>query len=138
MYALWWNKPYGVERTVSIYATYDENIRATIVAIKRGWGNTNTSFSTDSQYLESYFAWRLRAFDPSSSSPPPDLIFDLLREIVFTPLVLADRGKMRRFYFRQSRWFLIHRDITTCITFYAAGTLFSALHIRAWNWDFPT
>ena len=149
MYALWWNKPFGVERTVAIYATYDSNIPATIAAIKRASSSdTFPSPPTERQYLEGYFAWRLKTKIPSFSSPPTGLIFEQLTDMAVNNLANAGRNDVVRFgkalgglvsnIFGKSRWIPIDRDFATCITFYAAGTLFSAFHLGAWQWDFPT
>jgi hypothetical protein len=149
MYALWWNKPFGVERTVTIYAIYDSNIPATVAAIKRASSNdTFASPPTERQYLEGYFAWRLKTKIPSSSSLPTTLAFEQLVDMAVNNLANADRNDVVRFgktlgglisnIFGKSRWIPINRDFATCITLYAAGTLFSAFHLGAWQWDFPT
>jgi hypothetical protein len=154
MYALWWNKPFGVERTVTIYAIYDSNIPATISAIKQlssdnyYRGHPPTEPPTERHYLESYFAWRLGTKVPKLSSPPTNLTFDQLGEIAVNSLARASSNDVVEFgmalgglisnIFRKSRWIPINREFATCIIFYAAGTLFSAFHLGAWNWDFPT
>jgi len=149
MYALWWNKPFGVERTVTIYAIYDGNIPATISAIKRlSSHHYDRGYPlTERDYLESYFAWRLRTI-PKLSSPPTNLTFDQLGEMAVRSLADAGSNDVVEFgialgglisnIFGKSRWIPINREFATCIIFYAAGTLFSAFHLGAWNWDFPT
>ncbi|KAH8587223.1 hypothetical protein B0O99DRAFT_694672 [Bisporella sp. PMI_857] len=157
MYVLWWNKPFGVERPVTIYATYDSNIPATIAAIKRAsslhYFNSFANPPSERHYLECYFAWRLKTEIPSSPSsssppsPPPDLTFEKLLDMAANNLEDAGK-KLVRFekalgglisnVFGKSHWIPIDRDFATCITFYGAGTLFSAFHLGAWQWDFPT
>jgi hypothetical protein len=150
MYALWWNKPFGVERAATIYVTYDRSVPATIAAIKRASSidpsNSPNFPPSERQYLEYYFAWRLKTDIPSYSSPHPDLTIDSFLGMVFN---LEHAGKNLVSFgkalsglisniFRTPRWIPIDRDSARCITFYAAGTLFSAFHLGAWQWDFPT
>jgi hypothetical protein len=160
MYALWWNKPFGVERTVTIHTIYDGNISATIAAIKRTeldparleWSRHNhvVKFSNiiDETHgnLESYFKWRLKATFPGLL--PPNLSYGMLVDMALNTLADTERNDLVEFgkalvrmtsnIFGKSRWISIDREFATCITFYAAGTLFSAFHIGAWNWEFPT
>lgn len=158
MYALWWNKPFGVERPATIFATYDGNIPATIAAIKRASSlhdfNSFINPPSERHYLECYFAWRLKTKIPnpvgsfnSPPSPPPDLTLEQLRDIALSNLEHAGKnlvslgktlGGLIGNIFGKSRWIPIDREFATCITFYAAGTLFSAFHLGAWQWDFPT
>jgi hypothetical protein len=92
--------------------------------------------------------WRLQAVVPRLGRPPRNLTFDKLQEIAISSLGDASRddvvmfgkalGGMISNIFGKSRLISIDRYFATCITFYAASTLFSAFHIGAWNWEFPT
>jgi hypothetical protein len=150
MYALWWNKPFGVEHTVAIYALHDGNISATIAAIKEASKPQIPVITDERKLLESYFTWRLQAAVLEDSSPPPNLTFQNFLTMALSSLEDAGMkdvvkfgktlGRMMRTIFRKSlrNSIYLNRNLAVCITFFAAGTLFSAFHIGAWNWEFPT
>jgi hypothetical protein len=78
----------------------------------------------------------------------PDLTFDKFLQIalgglgVTTIYKLMEVGKafgnLVAKLFGKSSSVYPPRYTTTAVTFYAAGTLFSAFHIGAWNWEFPS
>jgi len=152
MYALWWNKPFGVEHTVAIYAVHDGNISATITALKKVLERERpiSPITDERKLLESYFEWRLQVAVLESSSPPRNLTFDMFVQMALSSLENADMadvvnfwkalGRMMRTIFRKSlrNPIYLDRKLAVCITFFAAGTLFSAFHNGAWNWEFPT
>ena len=150
MYALWWNKPFGVEHTVAICALYDGNISATIAAIKEASRDQIPLITDERKLLESYFEWRLQAVVLEFSSPPRNLTLDKFLDMALSSLDDADMkdvvkfgkelGRMMRTIFRKSlrNSIYLDRNLAACITFFATGTLFSAFHIGAWTWEFPT
>lgn len=150
MYTLWWNKPFGVERTVTIFTIYDGDVSATIAAIKRASKIHTSPITDERKLLEKYFKWRLNAAVLESSNPPPNLTLEKLSTMALSPLEDAHMEDVVEFgkalggimstTFRKSRRIPVklERNLATCITFFAAGTLFSAFHIGAWNWEFPT
>jgi hypothetical protein len=150
MYALWWNKPFGVEHSVTIYTIYDGNLSAIIAGIKRVSGGGLPPSIDEREFLEHYFAWRLRAAVSGSESdrPPHNLTVERLIETALDPLGYKGIHGVAKFgkalgglistVFGKSRWIDLDRDFAMCIAFYSTSTIFSAFHIGAWNWEFPT
>jgi hypothetical protein len=47
-------------------------------------------------------------------------------------------GNMVRYLFRKSNTVHLPRQLARIMAFYTAATVFSALYLVAWNWDFPS
>jgi hypothetical protein len=121
MYVLWWHKPFGVEnRTVLTASTYDEiHYQYLSLRLSPVYRNTYTPDLTGDELLDVYF--KLYKFTTVT-----------LKEIGY------GFGGMVGHIFGRENLTLPPEDETRSIIFYAAGTLFSAFHIGAWNWEFPT
>jgi hypothetical protein len=144
MYALWWNKPFGVERVVIVHASYNRDISATVAAFKQAGGPaSNIAFSarsTDSSdiYLRAYFK-RLLNRGIERGIPKRNLIYDMCVYMSIGAFVGEDDSRVEiRDLFGPSRRISIPPPFAISVTFYVAGTLFPAFHIGAWNWEFPT
>jgi hypothetical protein len=147
MYILWWDKPFGVEHKVTIYTTYDSNITATIEALKRCSINKDRPSIQPGKrkILEKYFQWRLKAKAPTSFDSLPNLSTDQMTEMLADLLDLEDTSLVKtqlsgifNYIFGNSRWVEVDRGVATSLTFHITATIFSAFHLGAWNWDFPT
>jgi len=159
MYSLWWDKPFGVERRVTIHANYGHSISATVEAIKQ-LGSENSAViklmkggpavaKLPKEYLTIYFQRLLM-------SSPADIGFfkeDIPKYYELGNLtvgILIEAGKDELLFFGKmlsdiwknlfgaSCTITIPRDFTIFLTFYLTATMFSAFHIGAWNWEFPT
>jgi hypothetical protein len=117
MCILWWDKPFGVKRRTTItIITYDGSV---IERERTGRGHDRV----------------------------PDLTFEGFGSIAAEQLIHLEqfvefgnaiRQAFTNVFTRKSGAAEIPRTITTSLTFYATGTLFSAFHIAAWNWEFPS
>jgi hypothetical protein len=160
MYTLWWDKPFGVERRITIHANYGHSISATVKAIKqlriktpaatRFMMDGPTTAKSTKEYLTLYFQKlllrRSSVHTGFFEGDMPTIVE--LGGLTTGVLMNADKddllsfGKMLRDVlknlFGASCTIIIPRDFTIFLTFYLTATLFSAFHIGAWNWDFPT
>jgi hypothetical protein len=158
MYTLWWDKPFGVERRVTIHANYADSISATVEALKQ-LGSKDTAvtrlmkedpaiaFSTK-EYLMLYFEKLLRSSVDIGFFEEDIPKYEELGNLIAGVLIEAEKddlsffGKMLRDalknLFGVSCTITIPRDFTIFLTFYLTATLFSAFHLGAWNWEFPT
>jgi hypothetical protein len=160
MYTLWWDKPFGVERRVTIHANYSHSISATVKAIKQ-LGSEYRAVTTlmmkpgpaiaksTKEFLTLYFQTLLltRPVDVGFFEGDMPTYYELGR---LTVGILRDVeksgfsffGKMLRDVLKNlfgvSCTINIPQDFTIVLTFYLTATLFSAFHIGAWNWEFPT
>jgi len=119
MYILWWDKPFGVDRRTIITAiTYEWNEDAcrSLEPIRPSTSTPNLTF--------------VEFFDISGDMI--DLDTDGLKQL------FRAFGGIIRHIFGRSNLMNPWPKATRSITFYVAGTLFSAFHIIAWNWDFPS
>lgn len=115
MYMLWWDKPYGVERRTTItIITYDGS-----VIEREGTGHDRVPDLT------------LKGFRSIAAG-------QLVHLEQFVEFGKAIRQAFTNVFTRKSGTGEIPRTITTSLTFYATGTLFSGFHIASWNWEFPS
>ncbi|KAN0123013.1 hypothetical protein V8E51_001339 [Hyaloscypha variabilis] len=118
MYMLWWHKPFGVDRrtilTASIYEGYTGS--RGLLSLYR---DTHIPNLTSDDLGQMYFGLG-------------DVTSDRLKEIVY-----GFGGMLGHLFGRENLTSPPAND-TRSIIFYAAGTLFSAFHIGAWNWEFPS
>jgi hypothetical protein len=159
MYTLWWGKPFGVERRVTIHANYGHSISATVKAIKQ-LGSEGTAVrklmndgptiaKSTKEYLTLYFQTLLlrRTVDVGffkGDMPNTDELGNLTVGILagakkndLWSFVKMLRDVLKNL-FGVPCPIIVPRDLTIFLTFYLAATLFSAFHIGAWNWEFPT
>jgi hypothetical protein len=134
MYMLWWDKPFGVDR------------RTVLTAITYDWKDDE---GAPGELRRQLFPWEapLRLYPVYRDTHTPDLTWEefgklTLRLSSFTPdkmkkIVYAFGGMVGHIFGRPN---LIYppQDETRSITFYATGTVFSAFHLGAWNWEFPS
>lgn len=118
MYMLWWNKPFGVDR------------RTTLTAITYDWREDEVALNQVSQKDE-IPDFTLDDFLETSISLG-DFTIAKLKDIVHA------FGGMVGHIFGRPNLIYPPLDETRSVTFYATGTLFSAFHIGAWNWEFPS
>lgn len=120
MYMLWWHKPFGMDRqTVLTASTYDLNYDPSpreLPPLSRGDHTPDLSWQ---ELAEMYFGLG-------------QLTTGTLKKIVY-----GFGGMVGQIFGRENLASLPEEE-TRAITFYAAGTLFSAFHIGAWNWEFPS
>jgi hypothetical protein len=134
MYMLWWDKPFGVDRQIVLTAiTYD-------------WKEDERASGKLERRLNPWVA-PLRLYPVYRDTHTPDLTSDEFAQLTigldsFTPdkmkkIVYAFGGMVGHIFGRPN---LIYppQDETMSITFYATGTVFSAFHLGAWNWEFPS
>ncbi|PMD39370.1 hypothetical protein L207DRAFT_459969 [Hyaloscypha variabilis F] len=121
MYMLWWHKPFGVDRrTVLTSSTYNWNREKTkLLRLSPVLRKTHTPDLTGEVLLDIYFGLYKFAIVT-------------LKEIAY-----GFSGMVGHIFGRENLT-SPPEDETRSITFYAAGTLFSAFHIGAWNWEFPS
>jgi hypothetical protein len=118
IYILWWDKPFGVDRhTVLTAITYE-------------WEKGKEFESLSPIY---------------SSTRIPDLDNDTFLDICIGGLDFHDTQKLKEILRRLigrifGRPGLIRpsQDAIRSLAFYTGGTIFSAFHIGAWNWEFPS
>jgi hypothetical protein len=132
MYLLWWDKPFGVEQRLVItsvtYMTTEEEKRLRDI---RGVLRDQMWYEGD-DYKDEFvhdFGW-----DAFVKLTVLNLINDNLEELGHQV-----RGSLQHLFgIGRSDNDTPPRGITDAFTLYAAGTLFSAFHIGAWNWEFPS
>jgi hypothetical protein len=177
MYILWWNKPFGVERRITITATMDKDSAKSMLAkrlvkgpaMKLGVARTDGAAVGE---LEEYFTWLM--FETRSRGNGAPIISRKYRDLVEQAMIARNQIDHRANLTLEEFWDIVlylgigmtrvhelmevgrafggifanifgksssvypPRKITTAITFFAAATLFSAFHIGAWNWEFPS
>jgi hypothetical protein len=145
MYLLWWHKPFGVESRMSVMVIMDKESVKRIVA--------------DSFYSQfpSWKSRRLQKIDFDRVHPDnaqddqefykADLTWDKFLDFTggisnFSRTDLIDFGKalgiIVRNVFGNPDFAEPPLQQTRALALYATGMLFSALHVAAWNWDFPS
>jgi hypothetical protein len=164
MYLLWWAKPFGVECRATIIAIANNEIDKRAVAQrlsapydKYGVGSRPRNL----HYFEKVLEAQSRIFpfpdeidqikkdiaEWDRQFHQPDLTWNKFRYLAIgentfsgTGLILFGRalGAIVGTAFGRSRSIQPPRDDTVTLAFYATGTLFSAFHIAAWNWEFPS
>jgi hypothetical protein len=164
MYLLWWNKPFGVEsRTYITTVAYDESVKRTIAErLYKPYKYDNYLVNDNTIYPE-YFAREL-GFPGRGEFVSKDELdkakhfvlkadrefhiqdltwnqfldlavpFELPSEYGLIPLL----GIMVGSVFGRPNSGQPNREPIVTLAFYATGTLFSAFHIAAWNWEFPS
>jgi hypothetical protein len=163
MYLLWWHKPFGVEsRAFVTVIAHKESITRTVAdEIGRDSGHSSMTSIWEIQdsrvirYPQRQFLRKI-AFDrvrPDNAQEDREFykadltwnkFLDLFTRGVgeFSRTGLADFGKalgvMVRNVFRNSDFVEPPLKQTRTLALYATGMLFSALHIAAWNWEFPS
>ena len=158
MYTLWWDKPFGVERRVTIHANYGHSISATIEAIKQ-FSFEDPAVITlmkdgpaianpNKEYLTVYFQRLLMSSVDIGFFEDDILTIKELGYLTVGILISAEKDDLWLFgktirdvlknLFGVSCTITIPRDFTIFLTFYLTATMFSAFHIGAWNWEFPT
>jgi hypothetical protein len=158
MYALWWDKPFGVERRVTIHANYGHSISATVEAIKLLSSEDPAVITlmkdgpaiakSTKEYLTLYFQRLLMSSVGIGFFKEDIPTYDDLGYMAVSILIAAEKDDLLLFgktlrdvlknLFRVSCTITIPRDFTIFLTFYLTATMFSAFHIGAWNWEFPT
>jgi hypothetical protein len=151
MYLLWWHKPFGVESRTSITVIiYKENVTGDVAnnprlepsyfglkgRIRReliqkiGFDKVKPNYVQDREFYKADLTWGefcdifLGGIDDFSKK----------RLIEFGKAL----GIMVRNVFGNSDFAKPSREQTRTIAFYATSMLFSALHVAAWNWEFPS
>ncbi|KUJ20689.1 uncharacterized protein LY89DRAFT_730707 [Mollisia scopiformis] len=124
MYGLWWNKPYGVERRELVVGTTNVNpscMHGSVVLLP------------NQIYHYPYNQVSHQDFRTTRTEQPPFFAYiDLSTNDLSLKMAAAALA-----YLRGSKPKSLGTEIGSQIAFYLAGTLFSALHILAWNWEFP-
>jgi hypothetical protein len=158
MYTLWWDKPFGVERRVTIHANYGHSISATIEAIKQFsfedpavitlMKDGPAIANSNKEYLMVYFQRLLMSSVDIGFFEDDILTIKELGYLTVGILISAKKDDLWLFgktirdvlknLFGVSCTITIPRDFTIFLTFYLTATMFSAFHIGAWNWEFPT
>lgn len=151
MYLLWWHKPFGVESRASVTViTYKENITRAVAEEPR---LEPLSFRLNSRSQRELI--QKIDFDQVKPDNAQDREFYIANltweEFIdifvnsfndFSKKTLIEFGKalgivVRNVFgnpdFAKPPW-----EQTRTIAFYATGMLFSALHVAAWNWEFPS
>lgn len=119
MYMLWWNKPFDVQRRTTVSAiTYEEKLKVEF---------------TLPQY---------------KNHGVPDLTFEAFLLVTLGGIGRTKRDELKKIVrafgnilgniFGKSSPIDPPRELAVSIAFYAMTTVFSAFHIGAWNWDFPS
>ena len=165
MYLLWWHKPFGVEsRTSLTVIAYTESDKKAVA--KRLFPRYNTS-AYRREYRIPYFEEMLGVQSrgqPMQKASVHDLAMQKaqidhefykkdMTWAEFFDIFLGDFQEFRTNGFgelRKALRIIIRnilgnsgfteppRKVTRTLALYATGTLFSALHLAAWNWEFPS
>jgi hypothetical protein len=119
MYVLWWDKPFGVSRrTVLTAVTYDwrEGETVPLCPVRQGEKKRDITLNDVDSMAVSLV----------------DFTTNELKDMVY-----AFGGMFGSIFGRENLRSPPLKE-TRSMTFYAAATLFSAFHISAWNWEFPS
>jgi len=166
MYMLWWDKPFGVGNRATITAiAYDIEARREVAdrlsrSLVQNLGRRYQSIGPI--YYTKMFGLLgrgelvpLTEFDQAKEAVSkmdqqkkvPDFtweqFFDLtITDDLFSKGEFSRLGKairiMVRNVFKSSGFAHPPREQTSTLAFYTTGTIFSAIHIAAWNWEFPS
>jgi hypothetical protein len=121
MYMLWWDKPFGVERRTTLTViTHDLDVKK--------WLETALGAQSRADHIHDL------TLDGLLNMPAKDMgssTREDLRDVVY-----AFRSMVKNIFKKSTIY--PPRKASKSITFYTTSTLFSALHISAWNWDFPS
>jgi len=151
MYLLWWHKPFGVESRTSITVIiYKENVTGDVADNPRlepsyfglkgrirpeliqkiGFDKVKQNYVQDREFYKADLTWDefLNIFLGGIND------FSKTRLIEFRKAL----GIMVRNVFGNPDFAKLPREQTRTIAFYATSMLFSALHVAAWNWEFPS
>jgi hypothetical protein len=119
MYMLWWDKPFGVDRrTVLTVVTYDLPPEGDRFLPNLSRRKQENDFSMDDL--------------KSIAVNLVDFTSDEMKAVLY-----AFGGMIGSIFGRENLNYP-PQDETRSMTFYATGTIFSAIHIGAWNWEFPS
>jgi hypothetical protein len=132
MYILWWNKPFGVERRVTLIdrAVTESHVAELDLRLASENGSARTQLAAH---------LRMRLFCGFlNHCPIREIVLDTLD--IYITWVRKVLGGKPRHNCRRLRMAEItqRREVITGMTFYTACTLFSGFHIAAWNWEFPS
>ena len=119
IYILWWDKPFGVDRRTILTAnTYEwEKDRKNFNSL------SPITLSTRVPNLDSkeFFEICIDGFNVHHIQTVEEILRSLIGQI-----------------FGRPGWAYPSQDAIRSLAFYTSGTIFSAFHIGAWNWDFPS
>ena len=149
MYLLWWHKPFGVESRASVTViTCKENVTRAVTDSPRLVSPYSGLGGRSQRVLIQKINFDQVEPDNTQENQEfyqADLTWDNFFEIFindFSKTTLIEfrkaLGIMMRNVFGNPDFAKPPREKTKTIVFYATGTLFSALHIAAWNWEFPS
>jgi len=132
MYLLWWDKPFGVERRELLVAIDWEFETASQKEREKILRDTQARAAEHAEWLRQ----RREASDIWKGFLQPDYIE--LEDL--TAILQIMYRTMRRLLGipTSSNCLLPSETGGTSLAFYFAGALFSAFHVLAWNWDFPS
>lgn len=119
MYALWWDKPYGVERRYLVVGTTMHQLD-TVLSLKDGFGTSRGGVLgrlRDRSIYDIIDLGKTHRWETGKRSPIGILATCLMHPSYFPHMPSEIGGPL---------------------AFYVSGTLFSAFHILAWNWEFPS
>ena len=165
MYLLWWRKPFGVETrtsiTVNAYADSDKQVLVDRLS-NRYHSSSTIRRASLIRYFEQILGVQNRGQPIQKASVDKFAIhkaqmdhqfceMDMTRE-VFANIFVDGFEDLRKGLFRlkmavrilirnilgKPDSVMVPRELTRTLALYATGTLFSALHLAAWNWNFPS
>lgn len=140
MYLLWWNKPFGIERKQPLVATLDHRLRYVnakdteleFPEINRSFKRLSLRTSTHDLDLQG-----TRENRKSESAPLKFLEISGIDD--YKPIVRAIYAAILRCLSSSSTEPVYPSPLAgASAACYVSGTLFSAFHVLAWNWDFPS
>ncbi|KAN0092364.1 hypothetical protein V8E51_018211 [Hyaloscypha variabilis] len=164
MYLLWWHKPFGVESrtslTVIVFTDSDKKRLATQLSSR--YSSSSTPRLPLTLYFEEMLGVQSRREPTEKASVhkfamhkaqmdhefyEKDMNLEDFENILvdsdlFSWKELVELGKalwiMIRNILGNSDFAELSREVARTLALYATGTLFSALHLAAWNWEFPS
>lgn len=135
MYLLWWEKPFGTERRELVVATENQAFCASFLDAHEWDYVLRMPSASDSNAQAGLERTRKQRVEN-----PEALNFvniDDTKSGDWIAIAHAIYRAMRHLFGRSTTPIYPSVSGGASIAFYLSGTLFSAFHILAWNWDFP-
>ncbi|CZR61196.1 uncharacterized protein PAC_11092 [Phialocephala subalpina] len=136
MYLLWWNKPFGTERRELVVATTDKAFDASTLHIHKENYILRLAHASDANAQADLERIRIKRIEN-----PKALSFLATKDIKASDLITIAHimyGAMRNLLGCSTTPIYPSAQGGASIAFHLSGALFSAFHILAWNWDFPS
>lgn len=153
MYLLWWHTPFGVERRVSTPVIAQKERIERVVADNLLFYSEEGQHWRERRLLQKVNFDRVnpRKAERSREFYQEDLTFEMFMMLLISGKPINDSfAKRRLIELRKALGIMLRnvfgnpdfakppRGLTRTIVLYASGMLFSALHVAAWNWEFPS